>query len=113
MELFESDYITLNFQSEFACEMTETAKHSCCHFKSQFASSLDSFHNSLVISDGRNGEPDTAENVVDESDNRKYSFLEEDHQSEQVNHCTILTMKKKCQQHVRMYYCIRVHLTVN
>ena len=86
MELLESENMKLNFQSEFACEMTETAKHSGWQFKSQFASDLDSLHNSLVISDCQDGGTGAAVNEFNESKNRDFSYLQDDHQSEQVSY---------------------------
>ena len=83
MELLESE--NLNFQSEFACELSGAAKDSWWQFKSKFATDLDSFHNPLVIVD--NGHRlGAAETVFNESDNRDYSYLPEDHQSEKVNY---------------------------
>ena len=80
MELLESE--NLNFQSEFACELTGAAKDSEGQFKSQFAADFDSFHNILVIIDhGQDGGIGASEIVFNESDN-----LPEDHQSEQVNY---------------------------
>ena len=81
MELFESEKIKLNFQSDFACELLDVSKHNGWQFKSKFASDLDSFHNSLVNSDRKdasgNGEADI---VVNESHNRDFSYLEDYHQ---------------------------------
>ena len=85
MELFESENMKLNLQSEFACELLDVSKHNGWQFKSQFASDLDSFHNSLINSarkdDRGNGEADI---VINESHNRDSSYLEDYHLSEQV-----------------------------
>jgi hypothetical protein len=67
-----------SFQSEFACELDLAAKDIDQLFKSEFATDLQS---SLVIVNDTET-VDEEEKLFDDSN---YSYLEEDHQSEQVN----------------------------
>ena len=67
------------FQFEFACELDFAVKDSDQHFKSEFATDLQS---SLVIVND-NEIFDEEEKLFDDFN---YSYLEEDHQSEQVKY---------------------------
>jgi hypothetical protein len=66
-----------SFQSEFACELDFAVRDIDQHFKSEFATDLQS---SLVIVNDN----ETVDEEEELLDNSNYSFLAEDQQSEQV-----------------------------